>query len=162
MSGEAADSMLDKLVELLYRKKTLLNEFFEVTCQQSGLLEPEKVERLLGLIDRKQACIDSINQIDVEITHLEKKIPAAAGVSSFETEKYILGGKWEIIERLRHEIALLLKETHSLDVQNRFKINEAYRKLKKIIESLHARKGTVKAYQGHVAQSGGYFVDDKR
>lgn len=162
MVQDALNELLGRAAVHTARKKSLVEEIQLLTSGQSGLLAPEKAEELLTLIEKKKGCINEINKIDAEVLRLEENIINAAGISFREEIKKILHDKWEEIEKARYDITLILQETQRLDEQNRRKIDEEYCKLKSDMESLCARRGTVKAYQGSAVQSGGYFIDQKK
>ncbi|OPY58773.1 MAG: hypothetical protein A4E55_00647 [Pelotomaculum sp. PtaU1.Bin035] len=153
--------MLCRAVELTARKKALIEEIQLLTSGQSDVLATDKTEQLLSLIGKKQNCINEINKVDAEVPRLEEKIINAAGISSQDEIKKIFYDKWQEIEKMRYDTTLILQETQRLDEQNRRKIDEEYCRLKSDMESLHARKGTVKAYQTSAAQKQGYFIDKK-
>lgn len=162
MPEDILSSLLNSMVEHTTGKKKLMEEILLLTAGQSDLVTPEKADKLLALIERKQDCIDNINKIDAEVLRLEEKILNIAGIFSWEEGKKFFGEKWETIGRLRNEVTLLIQEAQRQDEQNGRKISEEYRKLKKNMESLHSRRGSVKAYQGPAAQSSGYFIDNKK
>jgi len=162
MAVNIFNELMQRMLELSVRKKILMEEIQSLTSSQSELLAPEKTEELLILIQRKQDCIDEINKIDADVLRLEENIASGAGLSSREEIKKLYDIKWDNVEKVRSETAQILKDTYRLDQENRCKIEEEYRKLRNNIESLHARKRSVKAYQGTVIQNEGYFIDRKK
>jgi len=162
MAQDALNELLGRAAVLTARKKVLMEESRLLTSGQSALLVPEKADELLALVEKKQGYMEEVNRIDAAVLLLEEEIINAAGISSREELKKIFNDKWEVIENLRSEIIFILQEAQRVDEQNRQKIDKEYRKLKEDMESLCARRGTVKAYQGSAVQSGSYFIDQKK
>jgi len=162
MSGDILSKLLNRMVELAAGKKQMIEEVKLLTCSQSGLLAPEKVDEHLKLIQTKQRYIDGIRQIDSEMLFLREEMLRAAGLSSWAEVEKSFGVKWKAFEDLQREITSLIRETRDLDEQNRRIINGEYQKLRKSIESLRATRGSVKAYRRPAVQSGGYFIDKKK
>ncbi|MCL6559019.1 MAG: flagellar protein FlgN [Firmicutes bacterium] len=164
MAGEVLKSLLIRITELTARKREFLEDVLRLTSEQSGFLVPEKSGELLAVIERKQACLDGINNLDGEIALLEKEIISIAGVSTLAEGGNIFGAAWETIDGLRGEISSLLQEIQSLDSQNRRSINEEWRKLKKSMEATRKRRVSTRAYthRGTTTQSGGCFIDKRK
>lgn len=162
MTEEFLDHLLNRIVELTAIKKTFWEDILRITSCQSGLLAPEKTGELLSVIRSKQNCIDKIKQVDAEIPVLEKKVLNYTGILSWEEGKEIFKEKWEIIKSLRNEVILLVQKTQKLDEQNRINLAKEYKKLKRDIETLKARKGPIKAYRRLDKFSTSYFIDKKK
>jgi len=158
----SVNKLLDRIVELAARKKQLMEEVRLLSCSQSGLLAPEKVDEHLRLIQTKQGYIDRINRINDEMLLLKEEILSIAGLSSWAEGEKVFGEKWEAIEELQRGFILVLQETRNMDEQNRRIISREYQKLRGNIESLRAKRGSVQAYRRTAVQSGGYFVDKKK
>jgi uncharacterized coiled-coil protein SlyX len=162
MNENYLDSLLTRMIEQGDRKKRLAEGILNITAEQSKLLTPEKVEELLTAIDRKQELIDEINLIDVEVLPLEKEISSLSAVMVCdELNKRVFEKRKEIDSQIQ-KIVLLFKETSKLEKENLSKMSTEHKKLKKNIEMLHTKRGTVKAYNMHAVQSDGYFVDKKK
>ncbi len=156
------DSVLIRMMELGDRKKGLAEKILNITAEQSKLLTPEKAEELLRAIDRKQELINDINLIDAEVLPLEKDISCIIVMPLCdEVNKDVFEKRKEINSQMQ-KIVSLFKETRKLEKENLSKMSIEYQKLKKKIEMLHTKRGTVKAYNAPAVQSGGYFVDKKK
>lgn len=148
------NDLLSKTVKLTTEKKCLAAEILQLTSAQAGLLEPGQVQELLLVINQKQRCIDNMTIIESELRQMEQEVRQVAELSSNKD--------WRQIEDLRSDIQVLLKEAQSKDESNRQIISQEFGKLKKVMQALRARRGTLKAYQGTAAQSEGYFIDHKK
>ena len=151
MSGKYTNDRLTKMIDLLDRKKGLMEALINLTTEQSKLLTPEKVAELMATIEKKQECIKEIHLIDAEVLPLEKEL------LSLSMSKDI-----QVIDTLRGQIISLAKETQQLENENLGKMKYEHQKLKNEIESLQAKRGTLRAYRRLTRQSDGYFVDKKK
>jgi len=134
--------MQQQVIELLAREKELLQEILHLTREQARLLEAEQTQELLATLPKRQQCIDAIAAIEEQLSQLAPLPVETSGA--------------------RQELHLLLKEVQVLDGRNRQAIAGKCRELKKAITSLHKGRGSYKAYQFSGAQTGGYFVDQKK
>lgn len=162
MAEDVLESLLGRVIGLTTRKKVLAEEIRNLTIAQSELLVPEKAEELLALLEKKQLLMDEVSRIDDEVVQLDEKIKSATKAQPEEDLSKTFNNKWKEIDKLRQEMIAVLNEIRVFDEQNRQKINEEYRKLKAGMESLHARRGSFRAYQGIGTRSGGYFIDEKK
>jgi len=161
MSENILDRILTRMFDLADRKKGLVERIYNITVEQSDLLIPERVEELLAAIERKQECISEITLIDTEVLPLEKKLLILKSVSFWDEMIKDIDEEWERINYLRRQTVSLVEKTRKIEVENLNRFSSEYKKLKKHIQLLHTKKGSVKAYQGSAIQSDGYFVDMK-
>lgn len=161
MSASTLDSLLTTASELASREKALVQEIRLLTSRQSGLTALHKLEELLSTVAEKGNCIKTIDEIDEELAKLKGKIIEASGISLHEM-KGAHKEKWETIEKTRQEIRSIIKETLVFDDNNRKKIDQTFDELKNNILSLRIKRGCCRSYQTPAAQSGGYFVDQKK
>lgn len=162
MAGAVFDGLLDRVLELMARKKELAAGIKRLTLEQSEFLAPEQAEKLLELVDKKQACIDEIGRIDDELQRLEEKAGGIADVPELEGFGRAVFEKREKVEELRKEINLILREAWRLDEQNRRRLEGEFHKIKSSIKSLQTGRKTFMAYQGTAAPARGCFVDKKK
>ena len=153
---------LRKTIELMVRKKGLLEEILQLTAVQGKLLGPGQAQRLLSLIDERQKCINDITAINSELLQVEAKILNTCGITSWPAGKTVYNSDWQKIKSLRQDIRALLREAQSLDECNRQAISKKCGELKMFITSLHDRKGSCKAYHTTALQPDGYFIDHKK
>lgn len=152
--------MLNKLYDLIKQKIKLMEEIYKITAEQSRFLTPEKCDDLLVMIERKQGHIDNINEINAELRPLEKKILNCGERPGGEEANKIFEEKLEGFRILKEKANLIAAKISALEKQNLQKINVEFQGLKRDIELLNMRKGTLKAYSGTSFQSDGYFVDN--
>lgn len=154
--------MLKKAYDLKRQKIKILEEIYKITVEQSQLLTPEKSDDILSVIERKQEHINNFNEINTELLPLEKKILNCNERSGGEEANKIFEEKLEGIRILGERAALLAKKIQVLEKQNLQKISVEFQRLKKDIELLKIKKGTIKAYHSEVVQQDGYFIDNIR
>lgn len=162
MSGNCLNNILTRMIDLLAHKKGLMERIFNLTAEQSKLLTPEKVEELLATTEKKQECINGISLIDAELSPLEKEVLRLTGMSAWDEVNKVANVNLKEVDSLRKQMILLVEETQKLENENLSKISIEYQKLKKDIELLHTKRGTVKVYQGSTMQPDGYFIDKKK
>ncbi len=162
MSRNDLDGTLTRMVDLLARETVLMGKFFNLTDEQVKLLTPDKAGELLAIIERKQEYIDEIGLIETEVAPLEKEVLRLTGVSAWHEVNKAANVKLEEVDNMRQQVVLLLEKTRKLENENIGKISYEHQKLKNEIESLQAKRETLRAYQGHTLQSDGYFVDKKK
>lgn len=154
--------LLDQVAGLAARKKALAEAIRDLTLEQSGLLVPDRAEGLLAVIEKKQGLMDEVDIIDAEMLKLEKRIKDAVEAVAGDDLRENFNVRRREVEKLKQEIALILQEIQRLHEKNRQKINEEYIKLKADIESLRAKRNSIKTYRGTAFQAGGYFIDKKK
>ncbi|NLI13206.1 MAG: flagellar protein FlgN [Peptococcaceae bacterium] len=162
MSGNCLNKILTRMIDLLARKKGLMERIFNITVEQSKLLTPEKVEDLLATIERKQEYINEISLIDAEVAPLEKEVLRLNGMPVWDGSNKGAKVMLEEVENLRKQMVVILEDTRKLENENLSKISLEHQKLKDEIALLHTKRGTLKAYQGYALQSDGYFIDKKK
>lgn len=154
--------MLNKVYDLIKQKIKLMEEIYKITAEQSQFLVPEKSGGLLDAIDRKQEHIDNINEINDELRPLEKRILNCCENPGGEEANKIFEEKLEGFRILKEKANLIAAKISALEKQNLQRISGEFQGLKRDIELLNIRKGTLKAYGGKPFQSDGYFVDNKK
>ncbi|NPV72548.1 MAG: flagellar protein FlgN [Pelotomaculum sp.] len=162
MAGAVYDGLLDGVLELMVRKKEMAARIKSLTLEQAGFLAPEQAEKLLELVDKKQACIDEIGRIDGELQQLKEKAGVVDGVPEQEGVDRPVFQKRERIEKMRREIDLILREAWHLDEQNRRRLEAEFCRIKSSLKSLQAGRKTFTAYQGAAAPARGCFIDKKK
>lgn len=162
MSKNDLDSTLTRMVDLLAQETGLMEKIFNLTNEQSKLLTPEKAGELLTIIERKQECINEISLIDTGVAALEKEVLRLTGVSAWPEVNKTANVKLQEVDNMRQQVVQLLEKTRKLENDNLDKISYEHQKLKSGIESLQAKRETLRAYQGHTLQSDGYFIDKKK
>jgi len=162
MSGNCLNNVLARMVDLLVRKKGLVERTFDLTAEQSKLLKPEKAEELLATIEKKQECINGISLIDAELSPLEKEVLRLTGIPAWTEVNKAANVKFEEVDSLRKQMVLLAEEIRKLEIENLGEISLEHQKLKDEIKSLQAKRGTLKAYRRLALQSDGYFIDKKK
>jgi len=158
---QSLSDLLKETIELTARKKRLAEAFLQLTVAQAESLEYGQVQELLSLIEQRQKCIADIFLVKDELLQVETKILQLCGISSWPSGKALFNSDWQIIESLRQDIRLLLKEAQSLDRSNRQTVSKMCGELKKTITSVRSRRDTLKAYNITAMQPGGYFIDHK-
>lgn len=154
--------MLNNIFTLTKQKTQLMDEICKITLEQSRLLTPEKSDDLLVIIEKKQGYINTVNEINAELLPLEKKILNCTERSGGEEAKKLYEEKLEEIRILGEKETLLAAKIRKLEEQNIRGISGELQSLKREIETLNAKKGTVKSYRGVVVQTDGYFIDNKK
>lgn len=156
------------MIDFLARKKELMEKIFEITLEQSTLLSPENLEELLAAIERKQELINDINRINAAALPLEREFLSLGGIPSGDgapkdMQAYrAVDEKKDAIDTLQKQMVLLVKETRKLEKENLNRISIEFRQLKKDIERIHKKRGSLRAYQRLTTQSDGYFIDKKK
>lgn len=154
--------MLEKIYDLKKQKIKLMEEIYKTTLEQSKYLIPDKIDDLLAIIERKQEHINTIDHINAELLPLEKKISSSTESIGGEESNKLFEENHEGIRILGESAKLLAVKIRKLEEQNLQMVSGEFQNLKREIQLLNQRKGSYKAYRGGVAQSNGYFIDNKK
>lgn len=154
--------MLSKIYDLKKQKIKLLEEIYKTTMEQSKYLNPEKIDDLIVIIDKKQELINIINEINAELLPLEKKIPECTENSGGEESTKLFEENLEGIRILGERAKLLAVKIRKLEDHNLKMVSGEFENLKIKIKSLNQRKGSAQAYRGAPVQRDGYFIDNRK
>lgn len=152
------DNISQNLFELMEEKKTLALQILDLTRKQAEALKTrdaadEKfIQYLQDLLDKRQKCIDMIDQIDRKIPFLKEKLDRTGGSREL----------CAVMEDMINDITEILKEAHKINENNRARLKEFMSRLLDRIKSLQAGKLSLKTYTKPPRQVQGFFVDKKK
>ena len=155
-------NLLGEAIDLMVRKKCLVMEILQLTEAQAKLLNPERTGELLQLVEQRQGCIEGITIIDKDLQRVEDGLLKSSGLSSLCEGDTALNEGWRQVLDLCKGIQVLWGKVNNKDQLNRQVIGQELAALKRTLQSLRARRGTIQAYRGTAQQRGGYFIDHKK
>lgn len=133
-----------------------------MTEAQAKLLKPGQAEELLRLIEQRQRYIEGITIIDQDLQRVEDGLLKLSGLSSSCAGSTALNEGWQQVLDLRKRIRVLWDKVNNRDQLNRQIIVQELVALKRTLQGLRTRRGTMQAYRGTAPQRGGYFIDHKK
>lgn len=167
---------MKKRIDLIKQKQALALEMLQLTKRQANLFQASDEDdgalnngalnndtlnddillELGGLLDRRQNCIDKINDIDHQIDQeIDHKI------SNIESEIIAPATRTEI-EQIQNKTREIFREIQAADQQNQQEFQSHARDLVQRTKSLQAGKVTTHKYQKKPRQVHGFFVDKKK
>ncbi|KUO52787.1 MAG: hypothetical protein APF76_02305 [Desulfitibacter sp. BRH_c19] len=132
--------MNERLMELLYQKQELFNDFLELTVKQNEVIKSQKYERLNDLVSQKQSIIDKSNQVEMELKEFTN-----------ETSKDILDQKSKIKQTI--EKAMIIDE------ENTALINNSQEESAQMLKTARKNKRTHSVYRGEEISLEGIMLD---
>ncbi len=163
----APEKYIERLNELLLKKKALLSEILTLTQTQTGVITEEGLDSLNELINNKQLKIDSIDKLNEEFEIYYSRFKAALGISNLEQlDAAGLGGAASTgarrLKGLTAEIMDLIRQISEIEKVNSKKSNELREQLGKELKKINQGKKVNNAYNPEPYNTPSYFLDKKK
>lgn len=161
------EKTIEKLNELLQRKRGLIQDILKLTNAQTEAISQDGLDRLNGLIKDKQIRIDEINQLDEEFELLSAEIKKAFGISRLDqldaaklTSEASAGAK--LLKALVADILDVIREISEIEKINSQKSKKLLEQFGNEIKKINQGKKANNAYKAGAYNAPSYFVDKKK
>lgn len=156
------DKYIDRLVEILQKKQTLLQDLLALTEKQADSIHEEGIENLEGIIDRKQERIDAINKLDEEFHVYFQRMKSTLGIRSLEEldASRVPGARQ--LKVITEQIMALITRIGALEKQNSARAKELLDQLGGEIKKLNQGKRVNNVYTPGPMANPSYFIDKKK
>lgn len=161
------EKYIERLNELLQKKKALLLDILTLTQAQSEAITDEDLDSLNNLINSKQLKMDAINKFDEEfgtyyqrlkstlgISHLDQLDTAKLESSASESAKQLKG--------LTAEILKVIRDIGEIEKANDQKSKKLLEQFGSEIKKINQGKKANSAYNPGPVSSPSYFLDKKK
>lgn len=154
---------IEKMTELLEKKKQLLHEMLTLTKAQTSVIAAESLDKLQKLVEDKQGVIDRINVLDDEFTAYMDKLKSAVGISKLDD---IDVSRFPAAVRLKQGVSGVLdlvREISEIEKVNSVKSNKLLEQLGSQIQKINQGKKINNAYNSqNAAGASSFFLDKKK
>jgi predicted nuclease with TOPRIM domain len=154
---------IEKMAELLGKKKQLLQEMLTLTKAQTPVIAADSLDKLQKLVEDKQGLIDRINELDDEFTAYMDKLKSAVGISKLDD---IDISRFPAAVRLKQgvsEVLDLVREISDVEKINSVKSNKLLEQLGSQIQKINQGKKINNAYSSqNAAVTSSLFLDKKK
>lgn len=153
---------ITELLGLIDRKKQLFDNIIEITLQQKRDIEENAAGSIEELVNKKQAVINNVNEIDKTFFELAELLKKQLKVDSLEKADL---AKYPALKALKpkvEEIMTLAKEIMEIEVFNKEKLTAIMDDMKKEMRQMSVGRKSIKAYENPVINNDGIYVDKKK
>lgn len=139
-------------------------QMYALALQQEETLREEEVntDQLVELINRRQDIINSLEEVNEEISRLKGEVCTALGIDEFIMSKIrerITGPGVEDLAEVVNRLAAILQKIKELDKKNEETLRQRIKETKDKLTELQNAKKANKAYQPDKPTPGGAFID---
>ena len=158
---------IERLNELLLKKKALLLDILALTQAQTGAITEDRLDSLNELINNKQLKIDETTKLDEEFGVYYSRLKSTLGIShldQLEAAK-LEGGAFQGAKQLRELTAGILdiiRNISEIEKTNSQKSNELLEQFGKEIKKINQSKRANSAYKPGPVNAPSYFLDKKK
>lgn len=149
----AKKAEMDNLCALYEKKLAHLNEIAELTNGQIPLMESDDVQGLMDNIEKRQNCIDAIDQLDTQV---------AALAETQKKDKTQQAEKAQRLEELKHKIATVLGIIQQQDRANELMATAKLQGYKGIVRQNNDSRKTLDQYGRPPVNTDGTYFDLKK
>lgn len=156
------NNIITELLSLLDRKKQLFGNIMEITLQQKSDIEENAAGSIEELVNKKQAVIDRVNEIDKAFSGLVELLKKQLQVDSLEKADFV---KYPLLKSIKpkvEEIMALAKEIMEIEVSNKEKLISIMDEIRKEMRQMSVGRKSIKAYETPVINNDGIYVDKKK
>lgn len=111
------DAVMNTLIEISKEKLLGLEKIYNLTIKQKEIIELEDIDGLNELIDKKQAEIDCVQELDKKFENIVGDLKTVYEVSSLDELEFCKSGVLEI-KKVVSSIMDKVKKIHALEVEN--------------------------------------------
>lgn len=156
------DKYVDRLIEILQKKKVFLQGMLVLTEAQSGTISEDGLDRLQKLIEEKQLKIDAIDKLDGEFNVFFQRLKTSIKIKSLE-ELDITGiPAAKQLKSITGEVMEIISQIGELERQNSEKSKKLLNFLGSEIKKINQGKKVNNAYAPPPTGIPSYFIDKKK
>jgi hypothetical protein len=150
------------LIDSLQKKKQVLHNIFEITTQQSSLLEDSDfdLDAFNATIDEKQDLINLLDQIDNGFEQVYERLK-----DDFAQNKHLYQSHITQMQSYISEITDYSVNLQAMEEKNRMKLQTCLSGQRKQIKNMKVSNNTAASYYKNMAnqhQGQSYFLDKKK
>lgn len=157
-----ADKLAQKLISLHTCKYDLLKDMYEATLARINIIDTEKVDEILKIMDVRQKCIDRVDVMDVEIYEINQILETIINTAGEVIPNGGIGPEMKEIEKLRREQNKLVGKMLELDREQNRQLNLALEELKAYRKKIRLGRKTLTAYGNKKTARPSIFLDEKK
>ena len=157
-----ANSTITELLSLIGRKKEIFDGLVEITLKQKKDIEENAAGNIEELVNKKQAVIDSIDEIDRTFSGLLELLKKQLKVSNLEEVDFVKYPALKVLKLKVEEIMSLAQEIMEIEVSNKEKLIAIMNELKKEMKHVNVGRKSIKAYEAPVFNNDGIYIDRKK
>ena len=162
-----SEKYIERLNELLQKKKALLLDILTLTQAQTEAITEEGLDGLNKLIDDKQAIIDGINKLDEEFGTYYQRLKSTLGITRLDQldAAKLEGGASDGAKQLKSltaEILDVVRDISEIEKVNSQKSNKLLGQFGNEIKKINQGKKANNAYKSGAASAPSYFIDKKK
>lgn len=150
---------LEDILEILRIKLKIINDIYDLTCEQNRKIKDNDIDGFLRNIDRRQIRMDKIDNHDKKLNNLISNLKIKYNISSIED---LDNDKIQLINQLKDKIKNVAKQAYSLDIENNIIFKEKLKEVKEKAVGVKKGKRLTSTYYPKQMQSQGYFIDSKK
>jgi hypothetical protein len=161
------EKYIERLNELLRKKKQLLLEISALTQSQTGAISDDGLDRLNQLIEEKQKRIDSIDKLDEEFEVYFQRFKSSTGIAKLDqSDISTLGGAVadgaKQLQKLTAEILEIIRAVSEYEKVNSQKSKDLLESFGNEIRKINQGKKANNAYKPASYSAPSYFLDKKK
>lgn len=157
-----AKDYVQRLNEILEKKRGLLAEILSYTCLQKEAISQQNHNELEVLISRKQARIEGVDKLDEQFSVYSSRLKSALSIASLEDlPRFDLPGTRELKSQVS-QIMATLKEIQIVEQDNNGKVQTELTDLKGKIQQANSFNKVNNAYSAPKGALPAYYFDKKK
>lgn len=161
------EKYIERLKELLLKKKALLLDVLTLTQAQTEAITEDSLESLDNLLNSKQLKIDAINKLDEEFGTYYQRLKSIMGISRLEQlDVAKLDGDSskgaKQLKDLTAELLDIIRNISEIEKVNSQKCSKLLEQFGSEIKKINQGKKTNNAYNTGSVVAPSYFLDKKK
>jgi len=161
------EKYIERLNELLLKKKALFGEILALTQAQTDVITEDGLDSLKELINKKQLKIDSIDKLNEEFEIYYSRLKDTLGISDMQqldtaklSGEALTGAKR--LKALTAEIMDVIRQISEIEKVNSKKSIDLREQLGNEIKKINQSKKVNNAYNPEPYNAPSYFLDKKK
>ena len=155
------DKVINKLISLSSNKYNLLADILVLTEKQTSVIDVNDIDGLNLLIDRKQECLDSIKQLDIQFEAIVSDLKVLYDVDKIDDLEVHCVRVLELKQCI-NRVMNLVREICKVEDVNKEKILKSKDELEKKISNASRGRHAIKQYGNFSAKADAYFIDKSK
>lgn len=156
------NSTIMELISLVDRKKQLFDAIMEITMEQKKNIEENGADNIEELVNKKQAAIDDVDEIDKSFSGVFDLLKKQLNVKSLEEVDFVKYPTMKIMKLKVEEIMSLAQNIMKIEESNKEKLSAIMNALKKEMKQMSVGRKSIKAYETPVINNDGIYIDKKK
>lgn len=150
---------LDEILEKLSIKLKLINDIYDLTCEQNRKIKDNDIDGYIKIIDRRQIRMNKIDRHDKKLNNLIKNLELKYNISNIED---LNNDNIQLVNQLRNEIKNIAKQAYGIDIENNIIFKEKLKGMREKAVGVKKGKRLTSTYYPKQMQAQGHFIDKKR